>query len=363
MRRITGIIVASLLLSLPSMALAHEPTPVDADSQAYGDTWPLLGPGGATGGTVDGLLAGANLRAERVGGNPAPSAVHSASGHGTQTHTLTGFQCTAPKSDATASGEPGEVYDVTIHSEAPFYHSDRANGIVEATGSFFVPFDLTGDDAEEVDELWFGFLHTFPWPASSALCSGPFPLPGAYYEYYRGDRTRADGWEIPVNTLLVPDGAYGAVLRAVDAEGNTLATEFVYANVNNYLNDANWQPGTPAGCDSYPGTDEPSCPYHDVTPPHPVVKGAEGDGKLGKTQEACPTGVAFEYGEPLVSFSVNTGTHTEYTPPEREVDAYPMVAVFSEVWGPGYCVTGASGDITATAVDQSDNVGITTVNP
>lgn len=338
----------ALVASALSPAMAHPSTGTDLNTLAFDHVWPLVGPGGPGAGEFEDLLEPLGFWAQRAGGVPTPSTTH----HNEATHTPTFFQC-----DAAEQG-----IDLQVVPQMPFFHSDLENAIFEATGTFFVDLEFTGSAASRVDSIWFFYLSTFPWPISSTLCSGPFPLPGAYVEFVTGDLEGRDGWEIPVNSLTVPDMAYGAGIRAFDADGNVLKTGFVYANVNNYLNDLEWTPGTPSLCAKDP--DNPTaflCPYHDVTPPFPSVKGAQGHLRSGNAATHCGNGVAFEYGEPLKSFTAGAGTVTEFPSTPRDSETVPLLTTATDTYGPSYCVTGATFPLTVTAVDQSDNIGLRTV--
>ncbi len=358
MRRPIAIISMLMLLIVPITPMAGA---IDTNELVFDNIWPVFGPGGETDAIVNPLLDEGDLNAEAFGGTVTEEPTASTTADGQPTYELSGYQC------AGTNPNTGAEYDVSMSSPNPFFHSSLENGIFEATGSFFVDVDFTGNDADKVEEVHFGFAHTFPWPASSVLCNGAFPLPGAYYEFYRGDTTGTDGWEIPVNTLLVPDFAYGAILRAMDSQGNILASAFVYANVNNYANDENWQPGTPTSCDQDGDTGPLLCPYQDVTPPFPTVKGAEGH----NAADTCPNGVLVSYGEPLdnptttdtPAFDTVTSHTFSETPDgqvqERDVDSVLLVQVDSEPWGPEYCVSKTAGSpIVVQAEDQLGNIGI-----
>lgn len=401
--------VAMALMSVPGQVTAHESTALDLNDAAYDNVWPLLGPGGATDNDAvrDGLSA-LGLHAQKGGGDPVyESCTHHDPGIVDEddpynandqcewqddetednpnpdgaVHETVAFQCTGTKSFTST-----EEADIVVDTPFPYKHSDLDNGIFEATGSFFVPLEITGDDADRVSQVWFGFMHTFAWPMSSALCQDAFPLPGAYYEFYRGDTDGSDGWEIPVNTLLVPDAPYGAVLRFLDSSGNTLAATFVFSNVNNYLNDAEWQPGTPTSCDQEGDTGGTLCPYHDTTPPRATVfidhehssafpRNDDIDNADGTTDTPCKEGVALEYGEPLaddgtgepaVELTSGSGdpvdTDFEYNPPDRDVDSVPIETTARDNWGPGICVEEPPGTLHVKAWDQSGNIGSQTID-
>jgi hypothetical protein len=389
-RRAIAVVIAAAmaLMTFPGTATAHESSAADLNDVAYDRVWPLIGPGGVTDDpALNDALSAAGLDAQEKGGNAgddAPDARDSCTHHDDgqpdqepaldnecddgDVQSMKFYQCKG-------SSELGsmEEADIEVETPMPFFHSDLENGVFEATGSFFVPIEPSGDLAGEVDQVWFGFAHTFAWPLSSALCQEPFPAPGAYYEFYRGD-TDGEPWEIPVNTLLVPDAPYGAILRLMDSSGNTLAAAFVYSNVNNYLNDANFQPGTPTTCDQEGDTGGTLCPYHDVTPPRATVfdetqhddkfpRFDDNDNADGTSDTGCARGIALEYGEPLAEDgngkpAIETSENWyEYNPPDRDVDSVPVETTARDNWGPGICIPFPSESFTVKAWDQTGNVG------
>jgi hypothetical protein len=390
-----AVAVAMALMSVPGTVMAHESTATDLNDAAYDEVWPLVGPGGATDDpTVKEGLSTLGLDAEESGGAlDTTSCTHHADGikdinepynpgdecnvdgddDNGAVHEMKFYQCNGAKSWT----QPTTESDIQIETDFSFNHSDLENGIFEATGSFFVPIELDGptEQVDQAAQVHFGFLHTFAWPMSSALCQDPFPLSGAYYEFYRADTTPEDGWEIPVNTLLVPDAPYGAILRVMDDQANTLAAAFVYANVNNYLNDANSQSGTPESCDQSSSTGETLCQYHDTTPPHATVFDKDEEPSAFPRSDKCTKGIALEYGEPLatddngdpaveiepVGNSDGDLTVTPYQPPGRDVDSLALFTVNTEQWGPGICIEEPPAEFNAKAWDQSGNVGVQTV--
>lgn len=389
------IATAMILGGLPATVTAHPEDGVDTHT-AFDETWNVFGPQGETAQLEDALREG-DLHAELRGGQQSPSCTHHVEGlqgdHEVDDHSqltsnlnectnttagdvnyLSAFQCNGPSLD-----DPSQDADADMYTTLAFNHSDVKNGITEATGSFFVDVYLEGAAADRVDQVWFSYLHTFPWPVSSALCQGPLPMPGVFYEFYRGDTDGANGWEIPINTLLVPDAPYGAVVRALDTDtGTTVAASFSYSYVNNYHNEAEWTPGgTPEECNKGQSSlPTRNCPYRDSTPPHAVVKGANGNGVISDepANTECLSGggdVAVEYGEPLAtgldtsenpgaSFTVDKDVSiTTYDPVERDVDSTPASTTETNQWGPGFCLDGVVGnEVMIKAVDQNGNVGV-----
>jgi len=415
-RRIIAVLVALSMLSigLPTVA-AHQGGGTDLNELVYNDVWEVLGPGGETDrAEVKDALQTAGLYAEPFGGEQANACTHHADDFANKdpwriqcngaenrtgdeeggAETLTAFNCrgqdpdTSVSEDLTNSPTETDRADIDLSSNMPFHYNDRENRILEATGSFFVDFQFSGEDADEVNQVWFGYLTNFAWPASSSLCQGEVTQPGAYYEFYRGDTTSEDGWEVVINTLLVPDAPYGAVVRALGdtcapsdlqcVNANTIAAGFTYANVNNYLNDPDFRPGeTPQSCD------DGGCPFHDTTPPNAIVyTGNEIDAHLdmdendGNDDKCEGADVAVEYGEPLAADGqIKKSSSSEwglafdgasiaqkYTPPPRDVDAFARATTETEVYGPGYCFFGVGGDLDVTAWDQLGNRATKTVS-
>ncbi len=368
----TILTIAVAVLTLGSTlgpVAAHESTGTDLNTLVLDDVWDTFGPSGPAENEIAQAFEALGYPADSAGGNCTASYTHhfdpatdtgcqlAGGGEGGDTHTPTFYQCDG----ADAQDHPDGDIQIQADARNPFFHSSLENGIFEATGTFFVDIEFTGAHADEIDEVWFIYFHTFPWPASKSLCQGPYPLPGAYVEYVTGDTDGRNGWEIPVNTLTVPDMAYGAGIRALDADGNVLKTGYVYANVNNYLNDLAWQPSSPEQCQQ--GSD--GCNIHDVTPPWPVVKGAEGKIKLpdNNAAEHCPNGVAFEFGEALASFEViEGGSYSEFPSTPRDSETVPLTTVDSEAFGPSYCVATTQADrIIVRATDEYGNVALRTV--
>lgn len=246
----------------------------------------------------------------------------------------------------------------------------KNHGILLATGTFYVVPEISGPSADDVDAIWFSFLHTLPTVpgleaggGSEEVCVGvgdrfAHPASGVYYEFYRGDNDfRSDdnpGWIIPVNTLLVPDNVYGAKLTLLsqpdevsettgwdqDSEDGmhvdqpypggmeVIGQGYVYAMVDNLEDDTTWQP-----CHPTEGVD--ACGNQDIVPPWPVV--APGDVAL---EEEGPADLEVIWGEHVEEFSVrvNGDVQTPESTPvhphhESTWDSLPLGEWTPGPWG------------------------------
>ncbi|HEX9817264.1 MAG TPA: hypothetical protein VGB18_09815, partial [Candidatus Thermoplasmatota archaeon] len=72
-----------------------------------------------------------------------------------------------------------------------------------------------------------------PIPDALQNCTAPRWVTGVYLQDYRGDFTPEDGFFVPINTTLVPDGTYGAAVHAYDASGTEVGRFFLTADVRN----------------------------------------------------------------------------------------------------------------------------------
>lgn len=326
------------------------------------------------------------------------------------------YTCTATK-EVTADGDvvPYDL-DVKIQNPFPIQHTGpeagqespegpASQGVIVATGSFYVVPELGGADASEVDAIWFGFLETTPTVPGAGVGGGSDELctelphegqaaSGAYYEYYRGDIDKSDGWTIPVNSLLVPDNTYGAYLKFyadVDEVDEALGDEdnsdgvgldeqgqpspgglkligmgFNYATTDNFRNDASTD-DRGVGCTPQ----RLKCVYQDTTPPWPQV--TPGDTDLPEAWAGDDAGdeeLTVTFGE-QVQDTAFTPTFTygdgEVSPTDTEndvsdVDSVPLFTVpdtGTDEWGQKFTF----GDIdlepcktfTVTAIDTHGN--------
>lgn len=281
-------------------------------------------------------------------------------------HRMVFFQCSGPDPDVDPADPEA---DLSLRSDKLFLHDDLANGVVEATGTFFLPFELEGTDADHVEEVWVGLGQSSPWLAASTLCRPPAPAPGAYLEFYRDDTNGTDGWTIPLDTVIIPDARYGLVVRALDGNGTVLASGFTYLDVDNLLSDTEFQPGGPTTCPQPPSSG-PYCWYHDTTPPYASVYRGDDlprrdttDNIDGSHGGACTQGLAFEYGEPIADFTVLAGGEASpYNAPDRPTDLIPHTATAHRDWGPGYCIEDPSFPVEVRAIDYLGNIRVQTVS-
>lgn len=273
-----------------------------------------------------------------------------------------------------ACSAQGVDLEVSLQNPYPLYVPDpvagdevsdedafaKRHGVVKTSGSFYVVPELSGSDASEVEAIWFSFLETAPTApevgiggGSDEVCldseAGAASAGGAYYEFYRGDTDRSDGWTIPINTLLVPDNLYGAKLTflghsdtledaGVDENQFTqpypggldvLGMGYVYAIVDNDADDTTFQPCEP--------TRDP-CDNQDTTPPWPQV--VPGDVPLDDVEDRGTLEVTF--GEHVVhektEIKVNgvSQGHGSITHDSSDVDSVPLFTATTDDWGESF---------------------------
>lgn len=300
------------------------------------------------------------------------------------------YTCTATK-DVTADGEP-VPYDLDVKIQNPFAiqhtgpeagqespEGPASQGVIIATGSFYVVPELSGADADEVDAIWFGFLETTPTVPEAGIGGGSDELcpelphqgqaaAGAYYEYYRGDIDKSDGWTIPVNSLLVPDNTYGAYLKfyadvdevdsalgdddngdgiGLDEQGQPspgglklIGMGFNYATTDNFQDDSSLGGERGVGCTPQ----RLPCVYQDTTPPWPQV--TPGDTDIPSdwvNQDAGNEQLEVIFGEEIqisgTSVSHEGDTLDPNTPIEDDVSDVDSVPLFTvpgagtDAWG------------------------------
>lgn len=105
------------------------------------------------------------------------------------------------------------------------------SGKLEVSGLFFIQFQAVGSGAENVKSLSFSFGK--PVPDQAINCTTPEWITGAYIKDYRSDRTPEDGFFVPINTTLVPDGEYAGAVHAYDASKKEIGRFYVKADVKN----------------------------------------------------------------------------------------------------------------------------------
>ncbi len=271
----------------------------------------------------------------------------------------------------------------------------ETQSILRADGGLYViPRVLekaTGEPDESIEAVWFGFLHTTLTvnDLSGQAVLGPdqvcdmtgndagIGVSGAYYEFYRGDTTPQDGWLIPINTHLVPDNIYGAVLRAFgppDVPSDTppgglapVKTGFIYAIVDNTYED---EPKTAATPDGYASCQPPDCENRDLLPPWPAI--VPGDVSISQAENGADE-LIVEFGEAIVpdSFSVTINGVTPSTSFEdstpRDVDSFPLFTFQTTSYGKMVKIDRTSdplepGDVViVSAVDEAGNQATKTV--
>lgn len=227
----------------------------------------------------------------------------------------------------------------------------RDDGYVHASGTFFIQFQAIGPNAASVSGIRFSFGK--PLPDGAATCDAPGePLVIAGVPGYRSDATPEDGFYVPINTTLVPDGEYGASVIAYDASGGYLAAFYTKAIVENGPNCRN----------------DRVC--EDNTQPWPII--LPGDG----VQVHPDGGITVEFGEAVADVTVKINGEQViprlWTPPARDNDVTPNNDAEEcgpraqlpgnlcsrIVWGSGFHVARepADGDvIEVRAIDGSGN--------
>ncbi|HWG91116.1 MAG TPA: hypothetical protein VNZ52_09755 [Candidatus Thermoplasmatota archaeon] len=195
----------------------------------------------------------------------------------------------------------------------------KPDGFVHASGYFFIQFQAIGERALEIEKFTFSFGK--PLPPEARRCDTAEWITGAYLKNYRVDNDPRDGFFVPINTSLVPDGEYGAAVHAYDASGKELVRYYVSAKVDNG------------------GRQSPRDPIaKDTTMPWPMV--LPGDGE----QTNSVDGLTVEFAEPITFIEARLNGQllplSEWTPPARDDDAVPdnplNANTVTRVWGPGY---------------------------
>lgn len=313
------------------------------------------------------------------------------------------YTCKAEKID-------GSQFDIDVGLQNPFPLQETAGepsekGVLVATGSFYVIPEITGVDADAVEAVWFGFLETAPTVpgtagtvndediggGNDALCAEltrqAHPASGAYYEFYRGDTDKSDGWTIPVNTLLVPDNVYGAYLKLLgdvdelndqasvgsqEIEDDklpqpspggleVLGAGYVYATVDNDDADEQYTSCEPTRL---------SCDYQDITPPWPQI--VPGDVPLDQVEDKSTLRITF--GEhvqvdsltPAITVNGVTQNVGPTNHDSSDVDSAPLFTATEDKWGEEWEINVPGGlqagdEISVSAMDLHGNQATKTV--
>lgn len=228
----------------------------------------------------------------------------------------------------------------------------RDDGLVYASGTFFIQFQAIGEGAARVAKIGYSFGK--PLPDALVTCDFPNePLLLAGMHNYRVDATPEDGFFVPINTTTVPDGEYAASIVAYDASGTYLSAFWAKAVVENGPN-----------C----RTDK-VCEDH--TQPWPII--LPGDG--AQVNEAG--GITIEFGEFVADVTVRVNGElvipAPWVPPARDDDVQPdndhddcgplqdftlVNLCHKTVWGSGFRIdrTPVDGDvIEVRAIDTAGN--------
>lgn len=261
---------------------------------------------------------------------------------------------------ADASRE-GESFEYCGDIKPVFKNPDlqpQDDGLVHASGWFFIQFQVIQSSDVEVDRLAFSFGK--PIPDGARTCDTPEWITDAYYKDYRVDDDPSDGFFIPINTTNVPDGEYAAAVT-VYAGGEEVGRMFTRAVVEN---------GCPLG---WRGSDcdAATVQENDQVKPWPIV--LPGDG----AQVNGVNGLTIEFAEQVREVSAEIAPAPGQ--PAQEIDLEEMQprtwdddSVFSTAdedapscpacaettWGPAYKWEGEIGEdavVTVRATDQAGN--------
>lgn len=225
---------------------------------------------------------------------------------------------------------------------------------IAASGWFFIQFQAVGDGADRVASFTFSFGK--PIPDALQSCSTPRWVTGLYLQDYRGDYSPEDGFFVPINTTLVPDGEYAAAVHAYDQAGTEIGRFFLTADVDN-------------DCQSFGCRDRTAeqVRVKDRVMPWPRV--LPGDGVQTNDVE----GLTVEFAEPVTD--VHAYLNGNETPLEEwegapmDDDAQPgndeepcpvqaQYACLKRVWGPAFKWEGQivqNDVIRVTATDLNEN--------
>lgn len=178
----------------------------------------------------------------------------------------------------------------------------REDGYVHVSGTFFIQFQAIGETAAQVATIAFSFGKPIPDPVTTCDAPGE-PVTGVRIPKYRVDKDGSDGFFVPINTTLVPDGEYSAAITAFDSGGGYLAQFYTKAIVENG-----------AECRTQRVCQDNVMPWPMILP---------GDGE----QTNGVNGITIEFGEFVADVTVKINGEQvipqPWTPPERDDDAKP----------------------------------------
>ncbi len=219
----------------------------------------------------------------------------------------------------------------------------QPDGLIHATGWFFIQFQAIGDRALDITKLAFSFGKSIPAEAESCDVPAQTPLTGnsrtgAYIYKYRADDDPRDGFFVPINTTNVPDGEYAAAISAFKGD-EELVRYYTKAVVENGCVLGGRTPPPPNGCNAV---------AQDKVKPWPIV--LPGDGEQTRSQGGLTIEFAEQLAEEPKVYLKPKGGVEQRVPialvpadqqPEYDDDTVPdnpyvPSAIQSRPWGPMY---------------------------
>lgn len=212
---------------------------------------------------------------------------------------------------------------------------EDADGVVHASGTFFIQFQAVGPGAADVTRFSFSFGATTKevndnanLNCNTAIPDGPLGrgTGGAYLVYYRSDFNPKDGFFVPIRTFNVPDGEYAAAVHAYTGNCGPgevagcveVARTWTRAIVKNCNG-----PSYPTGDYCLVGDTPESIRANDKIVPWPMI--LPGDGQ----QTNDVKGLTVEFAEPMINDTVkvwvngNQVSLEKWDPPLRDDDLQP----------------------------------------